>query len=84
MQVTYRHPDATTVACLIAAEREPDGLEERAAVVLARFFHDWSDERKADLYALLAESLTAGDTIATMTVKCSAALWRNQNEFGRG
>lgn len=74
-----RHPDSTTVACLIAAERMGT-LDEKASVVIGAFFDGWSDERKADLYARLAESLLATDTIAQMTVKCSAALWANQNE----
>jgi hypothetical protein len=74
-----RHPNATTVACLIAAERM-GGLEEKASTVIGAFFEDWSDERKADLYARLAESLLPADTIAVMTEKCSTALWANQNE----
>lgn len=81
--IQARHPECTTLACLIAAERAPfgqgDTLEENAANVLARYFYDWSDDRKADLYARLAESLLPGDTIATMEVKCSEALWVNQN-----
>lgn len=78
-----RHPDATTVAMLIAAERAPGGLEESAATVLARFFQDWCDEQKSDLYALLAEGLTAGMTIAQMTSVCSRCLWDNQNKWTR-
>lgn len=75
-----RHPETTTVALLIAAERAPGGLEESAHIVLARYFADWHDERKADLYARLAESLHAHDTIAAMEVKVNRALWDNQNE----
>lgn len=78
--IQARHPECTTLALLIAAERNPNGLYDSAADVLARYFADWSDDRKADLYARLAESLLPGDTIATMEVKCSAALWANQNE----
>lgn len=73
-----RHPDSTTVACLIAAER-CGTLDECAHDVIAAYFSDWTDERKADLYARLAESLLAEDTIAVMTDKCSRALWDNQN-----
>lgn len=75
-----RHPESTTLALLIAAERE-DTLPEKAYVVLERYYADMPDERKADLYARLAESIVATDTIAQMEVKCSVALWANQNAY---
>lgn len=79
-RIQARHPECTTLALLIKAEAlQPGGLEYPAYLVIARYFTDWSDERKADLYARLAESLLPGDTIAKMEVKCSAALWANQN-----
>jgi hypothetical protein len=80
IHIRARHPECTILAALIAAESNPHGLFDSAADVLARYFADWSDDRKADLYARLAESLLPSDTMATMEVKCSAALWDNQNE----
>lgn len=71
------HPETTTITLLIAAERQ-DGLPEKAATVLARYLSDWSDERKADLYARLVEKLTADMTIAQMEQHVSLALWQNQ------
>lgn len=79
--IQARHPECTTLALLIKAEAlQPGDLEYPAYQVIERYYTDWSDDRKADLYARLAESLLPGDTIATMEVKCSAALWANQNE----
>ena len=80
--VRPRHPSSTTVACLIIAENTREGhLEYAAHKVIDAYFDDWTDERKADLYALLAESLLLGDTFSAWEAKCSNALWDNQNAF---
>jgi len=76
-----KHPQATTVTLLIAAERSPQGLEEDAHVVLAEYFAHWPDEMKADLYARLAECLKPSMTIGQMELLVSRCLWDNQNVF---
>jgi DNA-binding protein Fis len=78
------HPEANTVALLLAAERAQitrPTLEEAAHTVLARYFEDWVEEQKADLYALLAEKVTANMTISQMVRAVSRCMWDNQNHW---
>lgn len=78
------HPLATTLALLILAESfHEDELEYAAHVVLTKAVSlcDWSDERKADLYARLADTLERGMRFADMEKFVSLALWANQNLY---
>lgn len=59
------------------------GIEEAAHVVLAAYFRDWCDEQKADLYALLAEKVTADMPLAHMERIVSDCLWDNLNEWAK-
>ncbi len=77
-----KHPQATTVTLLLVAERqqrETPGLEEAAHVVLERYFTDWPDERKADLYALMAERVRGDMPSGKMEETVSRCLWDNEN-----
>ena len=79
-----RHPESTTVTLMIVAERQHryrPSLEESAATVLERYFQDWADEQKADLYALLAEKVKPNMTIGQMEEVVSRCLWDNQNNW---
>jgi DNA-binding protein Fis len=79
-----KHPEATTVTLLLLAERSQmhrPTLEESAATVLERYFEDWADEQKADLYALLAEQVSASMTMTQMEQAVSRCLWDNQNHW---
>lgn len=79
-----RHPMATTLALLIAAQQRWHAeLEHAVYDVIAKLVDmaDWSDERKADLYARLAEVLKPSMRIIEMEVACNKALWQNQNSF---
>lgn len=79
-----QHPQAITVTLLLCAERTDrafKGLEEAAHDVLARYFEDWCDEQKADLYALMAEKVHGNMTIGQMQAAVSDCLWDNQNEW---
>lgn len=81
------HPIATTLSLLIYAEHlRQEELEYAVHEVLTRAVDlmDWSDERKADLYARLAESLNKGMPYAEMEKACSTILWDNQAEFAHG
>lgn len=76
-----KHPQATTVTLLLVAERqrETPGLEEAAYVVLDRYFADWPDEKKADLYALMAERVKGDMPLGKMEAAVSRCLWDNEN-----
>lgn len=78
-----RHPEATTVALLLTAEKQQPGrdLEEATHVVLARYFEDWPDEKKADLYALLAEKVSADMSFMQTEQIVSRCLWDNDNQW---
>jgi hypothetical protein len=85
-----RHPYALTLALLIGAEAQQrhysDGTFEHAVhEVIERAFDlaKWSNERKADLYARLAESLTAADTNTIRERKINEALWAAERDFNR-
>jgi DNA-binding protein Fis len=78
------HPEAATVTMLLIAERSQitrPTLEEASAVVLERYFEDWIEEQKADLYALLAEKVEATMTMTRMMQVVSDCLWSNQNHW---
>ena len=75
-----RHPLCTTITLLIAAnQRSTNDLEYEIHEVIARLtdLADWSDEKKADLYARLAESINREDRIIDIERKVSFALWSN-------
>jgi 23S rRNA maturation mini-RNase III len=85
------HPYATTLMLLVTAERQQrkyaDGTFEDAVyevIERAMLIADYSNERKADLYARIAESVTAEDKLAVLERKIGAALFANDKEFPNG
>lgn len=76
-----RHPLALTLSLLIVAEKQQrkysNAFEDAVYEVLERTMElsEWADEKKADLYARLAESLTAADTMIITEDKVNKALW---------
>jgi hypothetical protein len=75
-----RHPLTTTLALLIAAnQRKATELEYEIHAVIAGLvdIEEWTDEKKADLYARLAESINKEDRIIDLERKVSFALWQN-------
>lgn len=80
-----RHPYALTLTLLITAERQQrkyaDGTFEDAVYEVLEHAADlagWSEERRADLYARIAESVTPADTIILMEQKINTCLWKNE------
>ena len=76
-----RHPMSTTLALLIAAnQRKGTDLGFEIHEVIARLVDlaDWTDEKKADLYARLAESINREDRFVDIERKVSFALWANE------
>lgn len=88
--MTTRHPYALTLALLIVAERQQrkyaDGTFENAVYEViehAADLADWSDTRRADLYARIAESVSATDTVIETERKVNDALWAAERDFVR-
>lgn len=76
------HPRALTLSLLIHAEclrRQGAPLPEVATeLVIERYMGDWPEERRATLYAYLAESLHRADTHAKIRKECNAALYKTE------
>ena len=75
-----RHPLCTTLTLLIAAnQRKGTDLEFEIHEVIAKLtdLAEWSDEKKADLYARLAETVKQDDRLVEIERKVSFALWQN-------
>lgn len=83
-----RHPLTTTIALLLVAAQR--GTSEdygyRVAEVIEHLMEigDWSDERKADLYALLADTVKVDDSLHTIDGKVAAALSKNSRRWAHG
>ena len=77
-----RHPLCTTLSLLIAAnQRKGTELEYEIHAVIAGLVDiaGWTGEKKADLYARLAESINKEDRIIDLERKVSFALWQNDS-----
>lgn len=80
-----RHPYALTLSLLIVAEKQQrkysNAFEDAVYEVLERALElaEWSDNKKAELYARLAGSLTAADTLTITEGKVNKALWATEN-----
>lgn len=75
-----RHSLTTTLTLLIAAnQRKGTDLEFEIHEVIAKLtdLAEWADEKKADLYARLAEAVKRDDRISEIERKVSFALWQN-------
>lgn len=85
------HPLTTTLTLLLVAEQMRPGrgegdFEYDVHDVIERLVDlaDWSDYRKADLYALLVESIEETDSMIVMQKKVAAALRLNHGRFLNG
>lgn len=76
------HPQTTQLALSLFAKRcYPDYSDVIEENIAGQFAH-YVDEHKADLYALLEESIDATMTLGQITVACDKALWKSTNHFG--
>lgn len=69
---------------LLAAQRcKPEDYEYRIAEIIQNLMdiRAWTDERRADLYALLTESITVDDGMLAIEKKVNAALQKNEAHF---
>jgi alpha-L-fucosidase len=77
----------TITLLLVAAQRgTSEDYGYRVAEVIERLMDigDWTDERKADLYALLAESVFVDDTMYAIETKVTQALQLNSRRWAHG
>jgi hypothetical protein len=80
------HPQAIALSLLITSARStgcPD-VEQAAYKCIEVFFDEWSDDRKADLYALLAERVRPNMTMVDLQATVSRCLWDNENALAHG
>lgn len=76
------HPQATQLALsLFSRQSYPDYSDLIQQNIEGQFAH-YPDEQKADLYALLEESVTNDMKLADICVACDKALWKNTHRFG--
>lgn len=74
----------TTLATLLqGCQAKANAFEYRIYQVIDQLFElqGWNDERRGDLYALLAESVLADDSFGTLLIKVDAALTKNAQRF---
>lgn len=82
-----RHPLTTTLTLLLVAQqRHADRFEDSVADVIEHLvdLSGWPDEKKADLYALLVESVTDDMKLAQVEKAVAAALDTNHKRFPNG
>lgn len=81
-----RHPHALTLALLIASFQRFGDLEEKTHDVIAHAtdLADYSDERKADLYARIVEKVTAAMRVIDLEQAINSCLWANERRFYGG
>ncbi len=75
----------TTLSLLLVAAQvcKPEDYEYRTAEIIENLMDisGWPDQRKADLYALLVESIEVDDGMLTIEKKVHAALQKNEAHF---
>lgn len=82
-----RHPQAYEVALTIASTKvQVSDMEEAAYETLVRIgdANNWSDEKRADLYARIAETMPQGPAIYLdhLVTVVSNALWATEKIYG--
>jgi hypothetical protein len=75
------HSKTHTLAVLIAAQ--PDDYELTARAIEA-LFADYTDERKADLYALVQEAANRDMQLKDLIPVIDLCLMKNEQHFTRG
>lgn len=74
------NPQTHTLATLLHSANDGAAYETLAPAI-EELFSDFSDERKADLYALLAEAVTKGMLFTALTAAINRCLNKNEARF---
>lgn len=78
------HRLTTTITLLlVAAQKTVKDFEYRVYEIIQRLLDlsGWSDEKRADLYARLVESVGTDDKMLTIEKKVDTALWKNEAAY---
>jgi len=77
------HLTTTLTLLLVAAQAKSHEFDYRIHEIINRLVDivGWTDERRADLYALLAESVEADDPMHVIDRKVADALTKNEEHF---
>ena len=74
---------AHSLAVLLWSRRSPSHeFDHRLHDVIAALYATWSDARKADLYARIAEAVKPDMRYASLALACSICTLRNKTIFG--
>lgn len=76
------HPEATQLGLSLYAKSHYPDYDDLIQDNIATQFLAYPDERKADLYALLAEAIEPGMKLGQMTKVASDCLFKNAKHFG--
>jgi len=80
-----QHHKALSLTLLILAAKPADADEVTfIADAITQYLEHWTDERKADLYALLAERVVKQMTFNEMLAAVSHCLWKNEEWLHHG
>jgi hypothetical protein len=77
----HEHPKALTLALLLDARMHDPDLEYATYQVLEEYLSGEPDEKKADLYAMVAEQWNADATLLQKRQLLSRLLWDNENHW---
>jgi hypothetical protein len=76
------HPRTYALATLLSQPGDtPRGEYEHTASAIEALFQDYTDEQKADLYALLQEAVNATMSFVELTDCCAECLNKNEEHF---
>lgn len=75
------HPKTHTMAVLLS--RAPEDVD-RTADAIAYIFQGYTDEQKADLYALIHEAVNETMSFVELSDAIDDALVKNEEHFRRG
>jgi hypothetical protein len=75
------HPKALTLALLLDAHKYDADLEYATYLVIEEYLSSEPDEKKADLYAMVAEQLDPESSLTVKRQLLSRLLWDNENHW---
>jgi hypothetical protein len=89
MRDTYYHPYALTLTILLNSEHDRKAGDTESfdspvydVMEAAANLTDWSDEKRADLYARIEENYKPSDTLVNQQISIAKALVMNEACYG--
>jgi hypothetical protein len=75
------HPRTYALAVLLSEPEPKYDDYDNTAIALEALFRDYTDEQKADLYALLQEAVNRDMSFVELTDCCAECLRKNEGHF---